>query len=180
MTIHKIGQNSTFDGDMDLAESFVKFYYFNDPSLLLELKSYYKSRALLYWRILKEHLTSTEILQENANEEPENIIESIILERNKERENIYSTNIHSLYPYFYDLHNKTGKGIETLIQERFPLPENFLTATEQYNIKRRISQHELNTFLIPQMKQKIILKNFENHQNKFIQLLDDLENSSYE
>jgi len=64
MEKHTIGENSPYDGDMDLIESFVLCSK-NPNDLLLadEITSYYVSRALYYWRKLKEYLTEREILK---------------------------------------------------------------------------------------------------------------------
>lgn len=46
---HRIGENSSYDGDMDLIETFVKFKKNSDDILLSkELILYYTSRALHY------------------------------------------------------------------------------------------------------------------------------------
>ena len=54
---HRIGEGSSYDGDMDLIESYVK--YANNPTdelLIAELRAYYMSRALHFWQQLKEFL----------------------------------------------------------------------------------------------------------------------------
>lgn len=56
---HRIGNNSSYDGDMDIIESFVKFTKDKHNVLLsAELCSYYISRALFYWQQLEEYIES--------------------------------------------------------------------------------------------------------------------------
>jgi len=54
---HRIGEGSSYDGDMDLIESYIK--YANNPTdelLIAEIRAYYMSRALHFWQQLKEFL----------------------------------------------------------------------------------------------------------------------------
>jgi hypothetical protein len=59
---HKIGDGSSYDGDMDLIESFVKFANNSTNEMLTaELRAYYVSRALSYWQKLEEYLIQEDI-----------------------------------------------------------------------------------------------------------------------
>lgn len=98
---HRIGGNSSYDGDMDLIESFVK--YVEDPNdlfLAYEIKSYYISRALYYWRMLKEYFTQKEILEGAHIDDyiyvTDPIIEKIFFERLNQRINLYPEFFKSL------------------------------------------------------------------------------------
>lgn len=86
---HRIGNGSSYDGDMDLIESFVKFTKEPDNVLLsMQLNSYYISRALSYWDTLKKYLIQDNIIELNnySGNKNDRINLKIILDRMDEYE----------------------------------------------------------------------------------------------
>jgi len=89
---HRIGEGSSYDGDMDLIESFVK--YANNPEdkmIRAEISAYYMSRALHYWQQLKEFLHEANEKEEDflyeANEKEEENLNAYVNNSEKILEN---------------------------------------------------------------------------------------------
>lgn len=182
---HRIGEGSSFDGDMDLIETFVKCSKEPDNSIIqAATHHYYISRALSYWDDTKEYISSTNILEhadmDVREASAEVIMDDIYEERNNERIKRYNiSNINR----FIDENIERYNDVEDLLNYYYPLPDNFETKTEKEVLKRKITNDELlaasfnvgmNSLKNMQLRNRYILNNLAIHEENFLKLLDEI------
>lgn len=186
--IHRIGEGSSYDGDMELIESFVN--YFNEPDKLSsELTYYYISRAMFYWRKLKEFLNEDEILKGSFNEEmvyedKDKFVTKVIQRRNIKRIKKYKLNKNERellesddFKEYYKLHKPIST--ERIFQYFYPLG-NLVTDIEK-RVNRKVTKKELdmNSMDYPEMRREHILTNFDAYEKRFLKMVDILKNKGF-
>lgn len=149
---HYIGENSTFDIDMELIEMFVNCYKEGTEIQHEAVYFYYLSQALHYWSTLDKFINENEWYNEVYDEEiygTDEIITSL-KERRKKRAQLYSIN--------------TDNMLESIAQKEYPIPNNNL-----FQKKYTLEEYDIANSLYTRFK--YIQNYFENYEEIFNQRL---------